>query len=53
MPIVRMCSCEYISNIFVSVYMGVVDYLFSIQISTVVLANIDVLSKSFDDSHGD
>jgi len=49
------CKCfrEYICHIFVCVYVGVVDYSSSMQISTVVLANVDVFSSSFDDSRGD
>jgi len=35
------------------VYVGVVDYSSSMQISTVVIANVDVFSLSFDDSRGD
>jgi hypothetical protein len=35
------------------VYVAVVDYSTFMQISTVVIANVDVLSSSFDDSHGD
>ena len=34
-------------------HVGVVDYSSSMQISTVVIANVDMLSSSFDDSHGD
>ena len=34
-------------------YVGVVDYLLSMQISTVVIANVNVLSSSFDESRGD
>jgi hypothetical protein len=49
------CKCfrEYICQIFLSVYVGVVDYLSSVQISTVGQANVDVFSSSFDDSCGD
>jgi len=32
---------------------GVVDYSSSMQISTVVIANVNVFSSSFDDCHGD
>jgi len=35
------------------VHIGVVDYSMSMQISTVGIANIDMLSSSFDDSLGD
>jgi len=35
------------------VYVGVVDYSSSMQISTVVIANVDVFSSSFDDACGD
>ena len=34
-------------------HVGVVDYSSSMQISTVVIANIDVFSSSFDDSRRD
>ena len=34
-------------------YVGVVDYSSSMQVSTVVIANVDMLSSSFDDSCGD
>jgi len=49
------CKCfrEYICHIFVRVYIGVVDYSAFVQISTIVIANVDVLRSSFDDSHGD
>jgi hypothetical protein len=49
------CKCfrEYICHVFVCVYVGVVDYLVFVQISTVVITNVDVLSSSFDDSHAD
>jgi len=53
MLIFSKCFREYISHIFVCVYVGVVDYSSSMQISTVVIANVDVFSSSFDDSHGD
>jgi len=47
------CFREYICHIFVCVFIGVVDYLACIQISTVVIANFDVISSSCDDSRGD
>ena len=53
MLIFRKCFREYICHIFVRVYVGVVDYSVFVQISTVVIANVDVLSSSFDDSCGD
>jgi len=53
MLIFCMCCREYICNIFVCVYVRVVDYSSSLQISTVVTPNIDVFSLSFDDSCGD
>jgi len=53
MLIFSKCFCEYICHIFVSVYVGVVDYVSSMQISTVVIANVDVLSSNFDDTHGE
>jgi len=53
MLIFSKCFCEYICHIFVCVYVGVVDYSSFMQISTVVIANVDVLSSSFDDSRGD
>ena len=53
MLIFRKCFPEYICHIFVCVYVGVVDYSAFVQISTVVIANMDVLSSSFDDSRGD
>ena len=34
-------------------HVGVVDYLPSMQISTVVIANVNTFSSSFDDSCGD
>ena len=34
-------------------YVGVVDYSSFMQISTVVIANVDVFSSSIDDSHSD
>ena len=34
-------------------HVGVVDYLSSMQISTVVIANVHMLSSSIDDSRGD
>jgi hypothetical protein len=46
------CFREYIYHIFIFVYVGVVDYLSSMEISTVVYANVDVFSSSFDDSRG-
>jgi len=45
--------CEYICQIFLSVYVGVVDYLSFMQSLTVVIANVDVLRSSLDDSRGD
>jgi hypothetical protein len=50
-----LCKCfrEYICHIFVRVYVGVVDYSAFAQILTVVITNVDVLSSSFDYSHGD
>ena len=53
MLIFRKCFREYICQIFVRVYVGVVDYSSFMQIWTVVTANIDVFSSSFDDSRGD
>ena len=53
MLIFSKCFREYICHIFVCVYVGVVDYSSSVQISTVVIANVDVFSSSFDDSRGD
>jgi hypothetical protein len=53
MLIFRKCFCEYICHIFILVYVGVVDYSAFVQISTVVIANVDVCSSSFDDSRGD
>jgi len=53
MLIFSKCFHEYICHIFVCVYVGVVDYLLSMQISTVVIANVNVLSSSFDESRGD
>jgi len=44
---------ESICHIFVCVNVGVVDYSSSMQISTVVIANVDAFSSSFDDSRGD
>jgi hypothetical protein len=45
--------CEYICHIFVRVYVGVVDYSSFVQISTIVLTNVDVLGASLYDSRGD
>jgi len=53
MLIFSKCFHWYILHIFVCVYVGVVDYSSSMQILTVVIANVDVLSSSFDDSRGD
>ena len=49
------CKCfrEYIYHIVVCVFIGVVDSSSSMQISTVVIANVDVFSSSFDESQGD
>jgi hypothetical protein len=49
------CKClrEYICHIFVRVYVGVVDYSAFVQISTVVIANVDVFSSSLDHSRVD
>jgi len=52
MLIFSKCFREYICHIFVCVYIGVVDNLLFMQILTVVIANVDVLSSSFDDSCG-
>ena len=43
---------QYIHHIFIHVYVGVVNYLVFVQISTVVIANVNLLSSSFDASHG-
>jgi len=53
MLIFSKCFREYICHIFVCVYVGVVDYSSSMQISTVVISNVDVFSSSLDDSRGD
>jgi len=53
MLIFSKCLYGYICHIVVCVYIGVVDYLASIQLSTVVIGNIDVFSSSVDDSSGD
>jgi len=53
MLIFSKCFCVYICHISICVYVGGVDYSSSMQISTVVIANVDVFSSSFDDSHGD
>jgi len=53
MLILSKCFCEYICHIFVCVYVGLVDYSSSIQISTVVIVNFDVFSLSCDNSRGD
>jgi hypothetical protein len=44
--------CEYICHIFVRVYVGVVDYLVFVQISTIVVTNVNVLGGSLYDSRG-
>jgi len=53
MLIYRKRFREYICHIFVRVYVGVVDYSVFVQISTVVIAKVNVLSLGFDDSRGD
>jgi len=53
MLIFSKCLRQYICHIVVCVYVRVVDYLLCIQILTVVIANIDVFSSSFDDFRGD
>jgi hypothetical protein len=53
MLIFSKCFQDDICHIFVSVYVGVVDYSLSMQISTVVIANLNVFSSSFDDFGGD
>jgi len=53
MLIFSKCCREYICHIVVCVYVGVVDFSSSMQILTVVIANVDVFSSSFDDSRGD
>jgi hypothetical protein len=45
--------CEYISQIFVHVYGGVVYYSAFVQISTIVVTNVDVLGASLYESSGD
>jgi len=52
MRIFRKCFCEYICDIIGCVYVEVVHYLSSMRISTVVIANIELLSSSLDDSGG-
>jgi len=49
-----ICKCfrEYIGHIFNCVYIEVVDNS-SMQISTVVIVNVDVCSSSVDNSRGD
>jgi len=53
MLIFGKCFRDYICHIVGCVYVGVVDYSSSMQISTVVIGNVDVFSLSFDDSRGD
>jgi len=53
MLIFSKCFWEYIYHIVVCVYVGVVENVSSMQIPTVVIANVDMLSSRFDDSHGD
>jgi len=53
MLIFSTCFREYTCHTLVCVNIGVVDYLSSMQISTVVIANIDVFSLSFDNSSRD
>jgi hypothetical protein len=53
MLILSKCLCEYICHMFVLVYEGVVDYLACVQISTIVVTNVDVLGSRLYDSHGD
>jgi hypothetical protein len=52
MLILSMCLWEYICHIFVRVYVGVLDGLAFMQISTTVVTLVDVLSASLYDSHG-
>jgi hypothetical protein len=53
MLIASKCFREYISHILVFVYVRVIDNWLSLQISIVVIANIDVYCLSVDDSRGD
>ena len=53
MRILSKCFREYICHIFVCVNVGLVDNLTFVQISTIMIANVDVLSSSFDNSFGD
>jgi len=46
MLILSKCFREYICHIFVRVYVGVVDYVAFVKISTIVITNVDVLSAS-------
>jgi hypothetical protein len=47
------CFREYVRHIFICVFLGVVDYSSFMQISSVVIANVHVLSFSFQHSCGD
>ena len=53
MLILSKCLCEYICHIFIHVYIGVADYSAFVQISTIVITHIEVLSVSLYDSRGD
>jgi len=53
MLILTQFSREYIWHILVCRYVGVNEYSSSMQISTVVIINVNVFNSSFDDSHDD
>jgi len=53
MFILTKCLWEYMSHIFFHVYIGVVDYLASVQIQTIVVTTVDVVGESLNDSGGD
>jgi hypothetical protein len=53
MLILSKCLCEYICHIFVCVYVGVVDYLAFVPISTIVITDVNVLGASLYESRGD
>jgi hypothetical protein len=44
---------EYVCHIVIRMYVGVADYLAIVEISTVVVTNVDMLGSSFDDSSSD
>jgi hypothetical protein len=52
MLMLSKCLCEYICHRLVRVCVGVVDYSAFVQISTIVVTNVNVVGASHYDSHG-